>query len=114
MYFEETDWCRRMKEAGGEVWYVPGPGIIHYGGGTTGHYDEARLLSYHRSLLRFFRKHHPRAAGVLLRCVLVFRSLIRIPVWIVYGLTHVSHRAAASSTLRGYLRVLLLLAGLRP
>jgi N-acetylglucosaminyl-diphospho-decaprenol L-rhamnosyltransferase len=114
MYFEETDWCRRMKEAGGEVWYVPGPGIIHYGGGTTGHYNEARLLSYHRSLIRFFRKHHSLPAGLLLRCVLIFRSLIRIPVWIAYGLTHVSHRAATSSTLRGYLRVLLLLAGLRP
>jgi GT2 family glycosyltransferase len=113
MYFEETDWCRRMKEAGGEVSYVPGPGIIHYGGGATGHYDEARLLSYHRSLLRFFRKHHTPPAGVLLRGVLIFRSLIRIPVWIVYGLTHVSRRAAASSTLRGYLRVLLLLVELR-
>ncbi len=114
MYFEETDWCRRMKEAGGEVWYVPGPGVIHFGGGTIGHYDEPRLLFYHRSLLRFFRKHHPPAAGVLLRFILVFRSMIRIAAWSVYGVTHDPHRAAAASARRGYLRVLLLLAGLRP
>ena len=114
MYFEETDWCRRMKEAGGEVWYVPGPGVIHFGGGATGHYDEPRLLFYHRSLLRFFRKHHSPAAGVVLRLMLVFRSMIRIAVWSVYGIAHVPHRAAAASARRGYLRVLLLLTGLRP
>ncbi len=114
MYFEETDWCRRMKEAGGEVWFVPGPGVLHFGGGTTGHYDERRLLLYHRSLLRFFRKHHPRAEGVVLRFILLFRSMIRIVVWSVYGATHVPHRAAAASARRGYLRVLLFLAGLRP
>jgi N-acetylglucosaminyl-diphospho-decaprenol L-rhamnosyltransferase len=113
MYFEETDWCRRMKEAGGEVLYVPGPGIVHYGGGTTGHYDERRLMSYHRSILRFYRKHHAAPAGVVLRLVLVFRSIIRIAVWSGYGLTHVSQRPAAVSALRGYMRVLLLLAGLR-
>jgi N-acetylglucosaminyl-diphospho-decaprenol L-rhamnosyltransferase len=114
MYFEETDWCRRMKEAGGEVWYVPGPGIIHYGGGVTGHYDEVRLLFYHASLLRFFRKHHPPSAAIVLRFILVFRSMIRIAVWSMYGVTHGAHRAAAASVRRGYLRVLLLLAGLRP
>jgi N-acetylglucosaminyl-diphospho-decaprenol L-rhamnosyltransferase len=114
MYFEETDWCRRMNEAGGEVWYVPGPGVVHYGGGTTGHYDEPRLLFYHRSLLRFFRKHHRAASGVVLRFILVFRSMIRIAVWSLYGVTHVPHRAAAASARRGYQRVLLLLAGLRP
>jgi len=114
MYFEETDWCRRMKDAGGEVWYVPGPGILHYGGGTTGHYDEPRLLFYHRSLLRFFRKHHPPLAVVVLRFVLVFRSMIRIVLWGVYGVMHVPHRAAAASARRGYVRVLLLLAGFRP
>ena len=114
MYFEETDWCCRMNEAGGIVMYVPGPGIIHYGGGTTGHYDEPRLIFYHRSLLRFFRKHHAAPQGVVLRLVLVFRSIIRIAVWSGYGLTHVSQRAAAASAVRGYMRVLLLLAGLRP
>jgi GT2 family glycosyltransferase len=113
MYFEETDWCRRMKKAGGGVWYVPGPGVFHFGGGATGHYDEPRLLFYHRGLLRFFKKHHPPAAGVVLRFILVFRSMIRIAVWIVYGVTHVPHRSAAASALRGYLRVLLLLTGLR-
>ena len=114
MYFEETDWCRRMKEAGGGIWYVPGPGIIHYGGETTGHYEERRLVFYHRSLLRFFRKHHSACSGVVLRLVLLLRSTIRIAVWSVHGVTHVSSRPFAASALRGYLRVLLLLAGLRP
>lgn len=114
MYFEETDWCFRMHERGGKVMYVPGPGIIHYGGGTAGHYDEPRLLFYHRSLLRFFRKHHAAPVGVALRLILVFRSIIRIAVWSGYGFTHVSQRGAAASAVRGYLHVLLLLTGLRP
>lgn len=36
LYYEETDYCRRIKEAGYTVWYVPASRVMHIGGGSTG------------------------------------------------------------------------------
>jgi N-acetylglucosaminyl-diphospho-decaprenol L-rhamnosyltransferase len=36
MYFEETDWCRRLAKAGWSGWLVPSTGVIHLGGQSVG------------------------------------------------------------------------------
>ncbi len=36
MYFEETQWCRRLVAAGWEGWYVPTAEVVHFGGGSVG------------------------------------------------------------------------------
>jgi hypothetical protein len=35
LYFEETDFCRRARQAGFETWYVPASRVMHIGGGIT-------------------------------------------------------------------------------
>ena len=110
MYFEETDWCKRMKQAGGEVWYVPAAKVVHFGGGTFAHYDEKRLVAYHRSLLHFFHKHNPAWQGVVLRGILAVRSLVRLAVWgVVSLLTGDERQTRSRSSLRGYVKTLALL-----
>ncbi len=104
MYFEETDWCFRIKEAGGMVWVCPNAEVVHIGGGTEGHYDEARLVHYHRGLLRFFAKHYPGWQGLLVRPVLAVRSLVRLVLWCSVALVKPRLRAEARSGIRGYLR----------
>ncbi|MCC6396009.1 MAG: glycosyltransferase family 2 protein [Bacteroidetes bacterium] len=106
MYFEETDWCYRFKEAGGEVWLVPSAGVVHIGGGTTGHFDEHRLAFYFESLLRFYDKHHGAIPRAAVRVLVLLRSLSRIPVWILIGIAKPQLRAAARSSCRGYARVI--------
>jgi GT2 family glycosyltransferase len=106
MYFEETDWCRRIAGAGGKIMLVPGAGVIHYGGGAVGHYDERRLVHYHVSLFRYFAKHHGRFSQRTVRLLIVVRSLIRIGVWSAMGLVRPGVRAAAISTMKGYFRVI--------
>ncbi len=32
LYFEETDWCRKMALSGYEGWYVPSAEVLHHGG----------------------------------------------------------------------------------
>jgi len=110
MYFEETDWCKRMKKAGGEVWYVPAARVVHFGGGAFGHYDEKRLVAYHRSLLHFFDKHHPGWQRIPLRGILAVRSLVRLGVWGVLSLlTRRERQGRSRSALRGYAKTLALL-----
>ena len=109
MYFEETDWCFRARKAGGRVFIVPEAQVIHFGGGVEGHYDEYRLIYYHRSLLTFFRKHLGTSSLFSLRILLLLRSLIRLAIWSVLAVADGKHRAAARSAMRGYGRVLLIL-----
>jgi N-acetylglucosaminyl-diphospho-decaprenol L-rhamnosyltransferase len=106
MYFEETDWCFRMKRAGGNVYYVPTDPVVHFGGGEFGHYDERRLVHYHESLLRFYRKHYHILNGLILRAILLVRSAIRLAVWGAVWLMVHHRRTAALSSIKGYLRVM--------
>ncbi|HET6271945.1 MAG TPA: glycosyltransferase family 2 protein [Bacteroidota bacterium] len=102
MYFEETDWCFRMKKAGGHVWYVPSAEVVHLGGGKVGQYNETRLIYYHRSLLLFFRKHHSFVRAMVVRLILVVRSFVRIVAWLGVVLVKPNLRVAALSSVRGY------------
>jgi GT2 family glycosyltransferase len=106
MYFEETDWCRRMKKAGGTIRYCPSATIVHFGGNQIGHFDERRLVHYHRSLLRFYQKHYSPGRTAAVRLILLLRSLIRIIIWSASGILKPGLRNTAASSVRGYLRTI--------
>jgi len=106
MYFEEVDWCYRIKKAGGEVWYYPMASVVHLGGDEFGHFDERRLVYYYLSLLLFYRKHYQTYRLFLLRCLLIMRSLIRIIVWGTVSIVRPSDRSVARSSQMGYVRTL--------
>jgi N-acetylglucosaminyl-diphospho-decaprenol L-rhamnosyltransferase len=111
MYFEETDWCWRMKAEGGKVYYSAGEGIVHHGGSETGHFDERRLVHYHASLLGFYEKHYSRLRLIMLRPLLVLRSIIRIMVWAALYAVIPDRRKTAVSCIRGYSRVVWMALG---
>jgi len=104
LYFEETDWCFRMKAAGGQVFICPAARVTHFGGGELGHYDEFRLLAYHASMLRFYRKHYAAWRRIGLRIILLARSSMRAALWAIVALVRPAVRGAARSSARGYLR----------
>lgn len=112
MYFEETDWCKRCAVAGGRIFLVPSAHVTHFGGGTLGHYDERRLVYYHESLFRFFRKHHFLPARLLVRGIVLGRSMIRCCVWGALWAIRPRLRTAAASAAIGYVKVIGLAAGL--
>lgn len=114
MYFEETDWCRRMKGAGGRIVLVPEARVVHFGGGAVGHYDERRLVHYHVSLFRYFAKHHGAVLQSAARVIVLFRSILRIIVWSAVALVRPALRGAAVSAIKGYIRVLRITPGGRP
>ena len=111
MYFEETDWCYRITQAGGEVYVCPSAEVVHFGGDDIGHYDEQRLMHYHKSLLLFYQKYYTLYSAAGLRIILALRSLIRIGVWSIAGLVRPALRYAAMSSIKGYVRVFGLVTG---
>lgn len=70
LYWEETDYCRRVRARGGRVLYCPALRCRHEGGASTGdgHQDVA---AFWRSLYAYVAKYDGRAAAGALRVALV-------------------------------------------
>ncbi|MBN1976942.1 MAG: glycosyltransferase family 2 protein [Anaerolineae bacterium] len=71
MYSEELDWCRRFKDAGWRVVYLPTAQIVHYGGKSSDQVVTSRHIHFQTSKVRYFHKFHGRFVGELLRWFLL-------------------------------------------
>lgn len=85
IWFEDVDFCKRMKEAGFTIRYLPDVRAAHEGGHSAREIASERRFQYwYVSLLRYAEKHFPQAqfrlvsAAVLARCVL---KLIALRAW---------------------------------
>ena len=59
MYFEETDMCWRMKQAGWKMMVINAEPVMHvYGGSFKTKYDPRRLKLFQGSLIKFVRKNY--------------------------------------------------------
>lgn len=71
LYYEETDFCRAAQRVGVQCWYLPGAGVLHIAGQSTGLASGApagrsRMPSYwFDSRRRYFTKNHGRLYAVL-------------------------------------------------
>ncbi len=57
MYFEDTDFCQRAKQAGYRVIYHPGTQIIHYKGESRKHAPIRSRDAFHKSTYLFYEKY---------------------------------------------------------
>jgi N-acetylglucosaminyl-diphospho-decaprenol L-rhamnosyltransferase len=78
VYSDETDFCKRLSDAGWRILYVPSARAIHHdqmAQDAAG--AERRIVEYHRGRDRYLRKHLGRVRAVLLRPLLVLPYLFR-------------------------------------
>ncbi|MBN1888229.1 MAG: glycosyltransferase family 2 protein [Thermoflexales bacterium] len=71
MYFEDNDWCLRIRQAGWKVYYNPQVEIVHIGGQSLKKNPRAQA-AYYKSLSYFYAKHYSRPAQWALRLMLPF------------------------------------------
>jgi N-acetylglucosaminyl-diphospho-decaprenol L-rhamnosyltransferase len=71
MYSEELDWCRRIKDAGWEIVYLPTASIIHHEGKSSEQVVPARHIHFQSSKVRYFRKHRGAFQAEALRWFLL-------------------------------------------
>ncbi|RLC60970.1 MAG: glycosyltransferase family 2 protein [Chloroflexota bacterium] len=71
MYSEELDWCRRFREAGWRVVYLPAAQIVHHVGKSSEQVVAARHIHFQTSKVRYFRKYHGSPAAEALRLFLL-------------------------------------------
>jgi N-acetylglucosaminyl-diphospho-decaprenol L-rhamnosyltransferase len=67
MYSEELDLCRRLRAVGWEVGFEPRAEVVHHEGASSIQVSGRRLLWFHRSRVRYFRKYHGAAAARLVQ-----------------------------------------------
>lgn len=80
MYSEELDWCYRAREQGWKVVYLPQARVIHHEGKSSEQVLPLRHLHFQRSKVLFFKKHHGRARGEILRLYLLASYLWQMMV----------------------------------
>ena len=73
MYFEDNDWCLRIRQAGWKVYYNPQAAITHIGGQSLAQNPAARR-AYGDSLRYFYAKHYSLPAQWMLSvCLMLYR-----------------------------------------
>ena len=78
VYSDETDFCKRLGDAGWKILFVPSARAIHHdqmAQDAAG--AERRIVEYHRNRDRYLRKHHGRAEAFLMRPLLAWPHLLR-------------------------------------
>ena len=58
MFFDEVDWCYRIKQEGYKIYFTPEAEIVHHGGQSIKSAEMRMSVHWHRSLKRFFKKHY--------------------------------------------------------
>lgn len=79
VYFEETDFARRMRSRGWTCRYLAGASVYHRGGGASEQAGAERLFYAAASRILYARKHFgPLAAGAFLASALTLEPAFRI------------------------------------
>ncbi len=78
---EETDWCRRMRDAGWKLMFAPVGEITHHGGGTVKRLNHRRDVMLSEATVRLHRKHGGRAAALAAFVILLVFNASRALFW---------------------------------
>lgn len=79
LWFEEVDYCRQIRKAGGEVWYTPAAECIDLVGQSFNQLRRRQSQKYVRdSMLKYFKKWHPYHEYLILKFAWPIGRLIAI------------------------------------
>ena len=78
VWFEDVDFCRRLRLHGWKIIYCPSAVFIHSGGHSVNQltfYD--RQVFWYRNMLHYFAKHHSHSETTILRFGLIIGVILR-------------------------------------
>lgn len=86
MYLEEVEFCKRIKNGGFQVWYVPEIKVIHLHGASSNFDNSPAFIQELKGLKYYFGKYHQASYGVV-RIFLVLGLVLRIIAFSLLGRT---------------------------
>lgn len=90
---EETDWCRRTREAGWRIAFAPVGNITHLGGGSSATLNHKRDLMLTEATVRLHRKHNGFLAALCVYLLLLAFNTSRFIYWAVVSALSPENRA---------------------
>jgi GT2 family glycosyltransferase len=80
MYYEDVELCRAVMAAGWKTFFLPQARVYHVGGQSTIQAVSRNFPELHRSMYRYFRRHHGRGAAWLAKLIVGVGELGKIIV----------------------------------
>lgn len=83
-WFEDVDYCRRLRDAGKEIFVVPSAIARHHGGASLEHMTYGRFIeTWYRNMWRYARKWFSRGEAEALRWAIIGGMVLRFGAGIV-------------------------------
>lgn len=83
LFCEDVDYSIRIAGAGYRMYFLPEARVTHYRGASTG--GRKMVWIYHKSLLRFYRKHYAGGNFFLVNWLVYAGIAARLVMYIIYG-----------------------------
>jgi GT2 family glycosyltransferase len=77
VYSDEVDFCKRLRDAGWSVLYVPDARAAHHEQLSTGRVPHRRIVELSRNRDRYMRKHHGATAALVVRWLTAWTYAVR-------------------------------------
>ncbi|HEV2769977.1 MAG TPA: glycosyltransferase [Solirubrobacteraceae bacterium] len=77
VYSDEVDFCRRLRDAGWTILFVPPARAVHHEQLATDRMPERRIVELSRNRDRYMRKHHSAAAAWTVRMLTAWTYALR-------------------------------------
>jgi hypothetical protein len=112
MYSEEVDLCKRIRQKGWEIYWVPEAKVIHYGGQSTQQAAAKMFLQLYWGKVKYFRKHHGRFSAWLYKLVLFLAGAVRLILFPLAWVRSPEKRSINARLATNYWKLLLALPGM--
>lgn len=85
LYYEETDWCYRLAQAGWRRVFIPSARIVHLGGGakSTAQISVKMFVQMQKSAMIYFRKNLGIAAWAEMKVIYIISNAVRMTLWFI-------------------------------
>ena len=90
-YYEDIDWCRRMRKSGWKIVYYPAVKIVHLTGGSAQQSEKNNIyhsLVHYRSKFYYHKKHKGELAVIILKNIIIAKGLLMVflfPIFCLLG-----------------------------
>ena len=99
LFFNDVDWCYRIKRAGWKIFYYPNAEMIHFGGRSFVSQEindkiKWGLASYN-GLEKYFVKYNCHITAITTKLIVLIDSAIKFPAWGILYILSKSKREKA-------------------
>ena len=106
MFYEDLEWCMRIRRKGWKIFYQPHSQVYHLGGQSTRKNLGKMLVISQHSLFYLFNKYFGHRQLLALRLLTMVEMVLRFLLWGSLFLVHPRRREEGRQRLRAYREIL--------